>query len=364
MNRLNLATAVTTTAAVAIAAIVLAGCGASSPQSSDTTTLGEPTTASLDPSSGEISTDPIMDLSDITVKVGVVSSQGGASSRLALEASGIFDEASYRIEWVDFDGANAAVEAILAGAVDVLAPIQSPAVMLAEGNAVEPWTNETRPVRVVSAWEQTNNTGFEVAVRPDSGFTNIQDLDGARVAYPRGTTGHLLVLTLSEEFGLQFDEIVMPAAEGRAAFLSGAVDAVVDGYRGLSPLRASGEAVILARSPDYLETIRLMLVRNSFFEDPRADAVIADFNERYSAAEQWAEENIEVIAEIYIVEAGLERAEAAEISATQILSRRPFDTETMAILQNEANLLSRSGVVEREPNLAVIIDPSFDPGSG
>lgn len=338
-------------------AVSVASCGGSSvDDSSPTTDAVTSTVGDLTDGSGMPDGDQSEgDLSDMTVRIGVVSTQGGASSRLALQAAGVFDDAPYRVEWVDFDGANAAVEAILAGAVDVLAPILSPAIMLAEGNSAEPWTEESRPVRVVSAWEQVNDTGFQLVVGPDSGFATVEDLDGARVAFSRGTTSHLLVLTLVEEFGVEFDEVILPAAEGRAAFLSGAVDAVAGGYRSLAPLRDSGEAVVIARSLDYLRTLSLVLVRNSFFEDERAEAVIDDVNERLELTEQWSTDNIEVIAEIYVVEGGLNPGQAVEISASQLLERRPFDAETLAILQNEAELLVRGDVVEREPNIAVLL---------
>jgi sulfonate transport system substrate-binding protein len=147
-------------AALAAVALLAAACGDSSPSA-------QPDTAAADSPPGE----------GVSLSVGIQRS-GSSLVKELLDSSGALDDAPYSIEWAEFDGANAAVEALNAGAVDFDIALNQAAPVLAQGNSKAPWTSESAPFKVIGASRTEKSPGIAIVAQGDSGIASVADFEG------------------------------------------------------------------------------------------------------------------------------------------------------------------------------------------
>jgi sulfonate transport system substrate-binding protein len=298
---------------------------------------------------------------ELTLRVGVTESAGSVR-RAIYDQSGVFDDAPYRFDLVEFEGTNAALEALNAGAIDVAALMMGTSVVLAQGNAATEWTAETAPFVVVDASVPIDDPGFQLLVGGDSDIETVEDLVGRQVAFSPGAIGHYFLVRVASEAGLTRGDIVevpLTPPEGRAAFISGAVDGLIAGYRNSLPLVASGEARVLAASGDYIEIHTLTLVRAGLLEDDAYDSAIGDLLERLEAAHVWSVANVDALAQIYETEAGFPPDEARVAAIADPKRRVPLDAAVAAALQDQASVFFSEGVIATEPEVSTLFDRRF-----
>ena len=72
------------------------------------------------------------------------------------DASGLFENTPYKINWATFSGADSAIEALQAGATDVNVGLNFSAPILNQANTTEPWTVKDRPYVIIGANKQSN----------------------------------------------------------------------------------------------------------------------------------------------------------------------------------------------------------------
>jgi sulfonate transport system substrate-binding protein len=309
-----------------------------------------------------------LDLSGVPLRVGVQASAGSIRQAIYRE-SGAFDDVAYRVEWVDFDSSNVAIEALNAGAIDVAAVIMATVVVLAQGNAVTPWTEETAPFTVIDASVPVNDPGFQLLVAADSEIESITDLSGRSIAYSRGAIGHYFLVRLMGDSGLgqgDIEEVQLPPGEGRAAFVSGAVDALIAGYRNSLPLIASGDArVLTSSSAENIPIHSVTLARAGLLDDPAREAAVGDLLDRIDASEVWAATNVDELTEIYQTVANFDAPEARVAAESDPKRRVPLDDAVVSALQDQAEVFAAAGVITSEVDVSVLFDRRFaTTGSG
>lgn len=141
-----------------------------------------------------------------------------------LKGAGHLDAAlkplGWRVQWHEFVTGPVLLEALNAGAIDFGHAADTPSVFA-----------QAAGVRAVYlAAEQPYPQGIAILVPKDAPYKTVADLKGRKVAIGRGWNVQYLLVRALEEHGLSFDDIVPAwvtnAAEARAAFESGKVDAV------------------------------------------------------------------------------------------------------------------------------------------
>ena len=143
---------------------------------------------------------------------------------------------NYRVEWAEFPGGPQLLEALNAGAVDFGSTGETPPIFAQAANA---------PL-VYIAHEPPAPRGEAILVPKDSPVKSVADLKGKMVAFNKGSNVHYLLVKALEEAGLTYEDVeasFLAAADGRAAFERGAVDAWVI----WDPFQAAAEVAVEAR---------------------------------------------------------------------------------------------------------------------
>jgi sulfonate transport system substrate-binding protein len=139
-----------------------------------------------------------------------------------LKASGKLAEAfrsqGIRLEWIEFPAGPPLFEALNAGSIDLGHAGDSPPLFAQAANI--PF--------VYFAVSSSSPESSGILVKNESSIHRAADLQGRRIGFAKGTSGHTLVLLYLEKNGMTFSDVTpiyLPPADGRAALESGAIDA-------------------------------------------------------------------------------------------------------------------------------------------
>lgn len=226
-----------------------------------------------------------------------VGSQRGGTKAVML-ASGVLDNAPYKVEWAEFAAAQPLLEAIGAGAVDVGVTGDAPFVFAYLSGS---------PVKAVAAqYVETRPTGALVLMVPaGSRARSLADLKGAKVATTRGSVGHYLVIRALQEAKLPSDWVqitFLSPGDARAAFDSGAIDGWATWSPYVKPAIDHG-ARIIADGATLVRGYGFDVANEKSIAAKRA--ILADFVAREAKALRWAQRNRETYAAVLSRETGL-----------------------------------------------------------
>ena len=300
-----------------------------------------------------------LDLSGVTLKVGygVVRDTSTHDVRMA---SGAFDHTPYEIKWVPFTSGS--FEAVLAGAVDLTPDTLVPNVILAQGGAKTPWTRATAPITLIGASVAPPQSGAVIGAHPGSSVKKVADLKGKKVAFTEGGISQLYWLIASRDAKLKpgdVQEVKLPVSEARAAFLSGAVDALVGQHRTFLPLLRDGSAQIIANSNGAAPEYRVTAVRSGFLDDKAQAAAVADFYKRLVKSKQWLVKHYPEAAAIYQRDANVIPEDAMagvkEMPATVL----QLDSDFAAKVQEQTKLFYNAGVIPTKPKFWILFNPDY-----
>jgi sulfonate transport system substrate-binding protein len=303
-----------------------------------------------------------IDLSGVSLIIGIQSSGSSAASEIITQ-SGVFDDTPYELTWATFDGANAAVEALQAGAIDLDVGLNFSSPVLTQANASPPWTEDDVPFVIVGANLQLNRAGIAIVVHPDSGIETTSDLEGKTVSFARGTANHYFFALAAEDAGLDLSTVnlaLMPLSEARAAFVGGSVDALVTAVSNARPLISSGDGKVIATSEGLFESYSWLVARPEVLEDPAREAAIADIIRRFQAAQDWEEQNLQAVTDIY-VRISRQSSEDAAINAREGLSAYvPITDEVIAANARQVEVFHEAGVAQNLVDTSIAFDDRFN----
>src|SRR6476646_576504 len=305
-----------------------------------------------------------LDLSSVTLKVGygVVRDTSTQDVRLA---SGAFGNTPYDIKWVPFT--TGGLEAVAGGAIDLYADTMVLNAILAQAGAKTPWTRDTAPFTIVSASIAPPASGAAIAVHPGSGIKKVGDLKGKKITYVRGGVSQLWWAIASHDAKLKpgdVEQVELPVAESRAAFLRGAVDAISAQHRTLIPLESSGDAVMIAKSNGAAPEYRITAVRSGYLDDKKQSAAVADFVKRLGQSKRWLVKHPSDAEAVYAKSASVTPADAKLAVAefpTQVL---PLDGDLAAKLQEQATVFADLGVTPSNPKVSILFDRRYTTNTG
>jgi len=303
-----------------------------------------------------------LDLSGVEITIGIQSS-GSSAATAILEASGVFEDTPYTLTWANFDGANSAVEALFAGAIDGDIGLNFSSPVLTQGNSSEPWTRDDLPFVIIGGNKSLGSNGISIVVHPDSGIETVADLEGKIVSFARGTAQHYFFAIAAREAGLDLDDVefaLMPLAEARAAFVGGAVDALVTAYSNARPVVSAGDGVIIASSAGLFDSYSWLVARPEALEDPLKEAAFADILRRLVLAQEWEEANQEQVVQIYI-DVSRQSPEDALANVQDSNSQYvPLDAQAIAANQRQAEVFYEAGVISQQIDTSIVFDDRFN----
>ncbi|ODR27360.1 PhnD/SsuA/transferrin family substrate-binding protein [Mycolicibacterium porcinum] len=285
----------------------------------------------------------------------VIAEQNGTQS-LPWNLANAGQGTPYEVDFADFSGGAAVIEALRSGAADVGSIGEAP-VPIAVDSGV------TDLVTVALQANPGTSGGYYLVARPDSGVKSIEDLRGRRVAYPPGSGRHMVTAGLLKRHGLDLRTDVQPVelagAEVVPTFAAGAVDAAIvlgNQYYQL------GEPPILGDGKGINTGIQTLIVRRDVLEDPAKAAAIGDYVGRAVAANNWKDTHSDQwIDQYYVKVQGITFEQGRKLyDEDGIASYYPIDEQSTALFQTVADGLHETGTIKGRVDVKPYVDGRYN----
>ncbi|MGV9803833.1 PhnD/SsuA/transferrin family substrate-binding protein [Mycobacterium sp. NPDC003449] len=286
----------------------------------------------------------------------IVVAEQNATQSLPWNLANAGQGTSYQVEFADFSGGAAVIEALRSGAADVGSIGEAPVPIAVDSGVTD----------LVTVGLQANpgtSGGYYLVARPDSGITSIEQLRGKRVAYPPGSGRHMITAALLKRHGLDLRTDVQPVelagAEVVPTFASGAVEAAIvlgNQYYQL------GEPPILGDGKGINTGIQTLIVHRDILGDPAKVAAIGDYLGRAVAANNWKDTHAEAWINAYYVEQqGITFDQGRRLyDEDGVASYYPIDAASTALFQTVADGLHGTGTTKSHVDLKPYVDGRYN----
>lgn len=285
----------------------------------------------------------------------VIAEQNGTQS-LPWNLANAGQGTPYEVDFADFSGGAAVIEALRSGAADVGSIGEAPVPIAVDSGVTD----------LVTIGLQANpgtSGGYYLVARPDSGVKTIEDLRGKRVAYPPGSGRHMVTAGLLKRHGLDLRTEVQPVelagAEVVPTFAAGAVEAAIvlgNQYYQL------GEPPILGDGKGINTGIQTLIVRRDVLDDPAKAAAIGDYVGRAVAANNWKDTHADQwIDEYYVKVQGITFDQGKKLYEEDgIASYYPIDADSTALFQTVADGLHETGTIKGRVEVKPYVDGRYN----
>jgi sulfonate transport system substrate-binding protein len=278
----------------------------------------------------------------------LVGDQRGGS-KVVLEATHGLDGLPYRIEWSSFPNAAPLLEALNAGAIDTGIGGDA-AFIFAIGTGAT--------IKAIGA-QRFEGPGQVLVVRGDSPIRTIDQIAGKRIATPRGSVAHNLILAALEAQGKPLDAVhfaFLSPQDGQAALQGGSVDgwAIWDPNAALAVKQG---ARIVAGSEGLVPSYALMFGRDGAIADKRP--LLADYHRRLYAGWDWAAKNGPAYAELLHKETGVALDVWKDVNARIRRLPVPIDETLIQDQQKTADRYFRAGLISKKIDVRPGFNVSF-----
>lgn len=285
----------------------------------------------------------------------VIAEQNGTQS-LPWNLADAGQGAPYEVEFADFSGGAAVIEALRSGAADVGSIGEAPVPIAVDSGVTD----------LVTVGLQANpgtSGGYYLVARPGSGVRTIEDLRGRRVAYPPGSGRHMVTAGLLKRHGLDLRTDVQPVelagAEVVPTFAAGAVDAAIvlgNQYYQL------GEPPILGDGKGINTGIQTLIVRRDVLDDPAKATAIGDYVGRAVAANNWKDTHADQwIDQYYVKVQGITFDQGKKLyDEDGIASYYPIDPDSTALFQTVADGLHETGTIKSRVDVSPYVDGRYN----
>ncbi|MCJ2068903.1 ABC transporter substrate-binding protein [Methylobacterium sp. J-030] len=274
------------------------------------------------------------------------------NARALMEAAGVLDGLSYRLDWSEFPAAAPLLEALNAGAIDAGGVGDAPFTFAAAAGV---------PVKAILAFRNRQD-GLAILVLKDSALRTVSELKGTRIATNRGSIGHQVVLAALEEAGLPVDSVTfsfLPPADAKIALASGAVDAWATWEPYTSTAELAGLVRVIRDGNGITPGLSFAVASDDAIRTKRA--LLADFGARLARARAWALKDPAPYAAVWSKLIGLPESVPLRWFGRAAYRVVPIDAEVIAGEQRNIDLYVRSGLIPkaRAPRAEAILDTSF-----
>ena len=268
----------------------------------------------------------------------------------SMEASGVLNDAPYKIDWKHFQAAAPIAESLNSNALDIGFLGDSAMLTLAARGA---------PVKIVAVSRQ-NLDGVAILVPQNSSVKKIADLKGKTVAIWRGAWSQQLILRALEHEGLPADSVkysfLMPI-DATNAFANGAVDAVALWEPFVSTLELKQGARPIATAQGLMPALSFVAATDGAASGKRA--AIDDFLRRVVAARKWVDAHPREYAELWAKRGNLDVDVAYRWLSSAHQAIGPVDDAAAKDAQDTSDFLAKEGVIPARFDTAKILDRSY-----
>lgn len=294
--------------------------------------------------------------SEVPAGTNIVVAEQNATQSLPWNLADAGKDAPYGVQFADFSGGAAVIEALRSGAADIGSIGEAPVPIAVDSGVTD----------LVTIGLQANpgtSGGYFLVAKPDSGINSIEDLRGKRVAYPPGSGRHMVTAALLKQHGLDLRTDVQPVelagAEVVPTFAAGAVEAAIvlgNQYYQL------GEPPILGDGTGINTGIQSLIVRKDVLEDPAKVAAIGDYVGRAVAANNWKDTHSdEWINEYYVKQQGITFDQGKTLYEEDgAASYYPINPESTGLFQTVADGLFDTGTTKTLVDVAPYVDGRYN----
>jgi len=279
------------------------------------------------------------------VPSGTVLRVGSPGTQVALEKSGLIDQVKgYKIEWANLSGGPESIEAFRAGALDLSSVADIPPLFAT-------WTDT--PVKIAAVSENPKpieNPTYQLGIAPGADVTELEDIEGKKVAYSPGQAQGALVLKLLQELGLSQDDVELVELQSvddtyGNALASNQVDvAPLGGTLLASYLSKYGRDGATALRTGIRDDAGVLYGPVETFEDPGKAAAVKDFVQLWVKAQRWIDDHPdEYVKGFYVDHEGLSFEDGKKVLATSGADTIPSSWDDfIARHQETADLLAEA----------------------
>ena len=294
--------------------------------------------------------------SEVPAGTRIVIAEQNATQSLPWNLADAGKDTPYDVEFADFSGGAAVIEALRSGAADIGSIGEAPVPIAVDSGVTD----------IVTIGLQANpgtSGGYFLVAKPDSGIDSIEDLRGKRVAYPPGSGRHMVTAALLKQHGLDLQHDVQPVelagAEVVPTFAAGAVEAAIvlgNQYYQL------GEPPILGDGKGINTGIQSLIVRKDTLDDPAKVAAIGDYLGRAIAANNWKDSHADDWINAYYVEQqGITFDQGKKLYEEDgIASYYPIDDDSTRLFQTVADGLFDTGTTKTHVDVAPYVDGRYN----
>ncbi len=272
-----------------------------------------------------------------------------AGCKVVLEASRQLDHLPYRIEWSAFPNAAPLLEALNAGAIDTGIGGDAAFIFSIGSGAA---------IKAIGA-QRYEGPGPVLVVRAGSPIHSLADIAGKRIATPKGSVGHNLILAALEAHGKPLDAArlaFMSPQDGQAALLSGSVDgwAIWDPNATL----AARQGARLIFAPEGLVPAYALLFGSDAAIAGKRN-LLTDYRRRLYTGWDWAATHGPDYARLLHQETGI------PLDVWQAVTKRTrrlpteIDAALIAAQQQTADRYFHAGLIDRKIDVKSGFDQSF-----
>lgn len=272
-----------------------------------------------------------------------------AGQEVVLRASHNLDKLPYKIEWSAFPNAAPLLEALNAGAIDTGYGGDA-AFIFAIGTGAT--------IKAIGA-EIYDGPGPVLVVRGDSPIRSMADIAGKRIATPRGSIGHNLILAALEAQGKPLAAVnfaFLSPQDGQAALMGGSVD----GWSIWDPNASIAEqqgARIIPVEDGLVSNYALMFGRDGAIADKRA--LLTDYKRRLYAGWEWSLANEAVYADLLHRETGIPTDIWRRVNARTKRKPVAITDQLIADQQKTADRYFRAGLLTSKVDVRSGFDKGF-----
>ncbi|MBF6168398.1 ABC transporter substrate-binding protein [Streptomyces gardneri] len=274
-----------------------------------------------------------------------------------LRLSGELDKLPFEVEFANFVGGPAILEAFRAGAADVAQVGDVPPIhALVAG----------QDVPIVASY-QTSTTALKLAVAPGKSVTRLADLKGKKIAYAEGTAQQAAVLRALDRAGLTTSDVQLVRLQ-LAEFL----DAVRTGQVDVAPLiepnvtrllRTPGTSLVPdSETAGIYSGLAYLYARRAVVQDPAEAAATRALVGAFVRAYQWANTHPQEWARRYYVENQKVSAEDAEriVQSLGVYVFPHLDQRLIDRQQSTIDAIAEAGELPKKVRAADGFDLRFD----
>ncbi|MCC0694710.1 MULTISPECIES: NrtA/SsuA/CpmA family ABC transporter substrate-binding protein [unclassified Clostridioides] len=235
-------------------------------------------------------------------------------------------------------------QALAAGEIDFLHALGGTSALIAASNGVE--------LKILNTYSRSPK-GFMILTNNDS-IKSAADLEGKKVAGPKGTILHQVLIAALDKEGLSMDDVEfvnMGIPEASAALSDGSVDAaLIAGPAALKAMKSGSKLV--ANGEGLVDGIIVTAVSTDFAE--KHPEVVERFMKVEKETLEYVDNNFDEAMEKVAKEVGLSVEETKELYAWYDFSLDITDKD-ISSLEETQDFLIKNGLQEKKVNIKELI---------